>query len=109
MFLPHADAIGCKRESVDSLTESVDSLLTVRLVETTINKGLGSGTYITAPTVSGYKFVCWIAVATIGWIASVSPSATTDQTSAVYVTANQGATTGTGTIRGNALYIKDVL
>ena len=77
--------------------------LEVREVTATINKAVNSSVAISAPSVTDYDFVGWIGVATYGWIASVYIGNNNASTN-VYVAANAGTTTGTGTVRAYALY-----
>ena len=74
-----------------------------RLVTSNINRVYGNSASVTAPTVSGYTFLCWAQVATIGWVGSVYPSDPLSVTSNMW-----NATTGqsgTGRIDCLALYI----
>ena len=77
--------------------------LEVREVTATISKAVNSSVAISAPSVTDYDFVGWIGVATYGWIASVYIGNNNASTN-VYVAANAGTTTGTGTVRAYALY-----
>lgn len=54
---------------------------------------------ISAPTVSGYSFVAWIGVATIGWVGVCYAEGPTSASTNVWNT-----TSGSGTVRATALY-----
>lgn len=73
-----------------------------RLVSATINRAYGGYVSITAPTISGYTFVCWAAVATDGWVGSCyveNPLAVT--TNIWNASTGQG---GSGLVHATALY-----
>ena len=78
-------------------------LVKAQLVSANINKAYGNYVSVTAPSVSGYKFLCWAQVACTGWVGSVYPSAPLSTTCNMW-----NATTGqsgTGQIACLALYI----
>ena len=79
------------------------NLVHARAVTANINKAFGNYVSVTAPSVSGYKFLCWAQVATNGWVGYVYPSAPLSATCNMW-----NATTGlsgTGRIDCIALYI----
>ena len=78
------------------------SFITVRRYET--SGGPSSGTYITAPTVSGYQFVCWVASASNGTVRMTYISDPDGSTARVWY---EGNTFGSNsTIRCYALYVR---
>ena len=74
-----------------------------QVVSTTINKAYGSNVHVTAPTVSGYQFLCWAQVTTNGWVGSAYPSTPLNQSSPIWI-ASSGQS-GTGQIDCLALYV----
>lgn len=77
----------------------------VRQVDFTIGRTRGSSKSVTAPTVSGYTFVCWGQVATDGWIAHVYPAAPFSMTCSFFVSVADG--TGNGTCHVVAIYVRN--
>ena len=75
----------------------------------TITRTLGSRTILTAPTITGYKFVCWIHVSTHGWFGSVYPEIGNSQTTNFWLAASPNAPGTNGAIRAWALYVRDQL
>lgn len=73
-----------------------------RLVSAKINRAYGSNVSITAPTISGYTFVCWVAVATDGWIGSCYVQNALAVTTNIW-NASTGQS-GSGTVNATALY-----
>ena len=86
-------------------TQSAEALLTTKDVTASISKARATSVSITAPTVSGYKFVTWVNVTSTGWVGSVSIADANAATTNVWNTdgANQ---TGSGNITATALYVK---
>lgn len=75
-----------------------------RNVTGTINKAHGGVVGMTAPTISGYSFVCWVQGVTTGWVGSISPADPRANPSKFW-----NATTGqsgTGNITCTALYVR---
>ena len=78
-------------------------LVKTQLVSANINRAFSNYVTVTAPTVSGYKFLCWAEVATNGWVGNVYASAPSSAKCNMW-----NATTGqsgTGRIDCLALYI----
>ena len=94
-----------------SLKELVKKMLTTlstppmvtRIVAGSVTASYASHTSMTAPSISGYTFVGWGAVATVGWVGSVYPSAPQSQTSDFWV-ASANTSSGAGTINALAIY-----
>lgn len=89
---------------VDGLNVSGGALLKTSKITVSINKTSGSSVSITAPSVSGYSFVCWIGCATSGWVGS------TYIQNMSAISTNIGNPTqgqsGTGNVEAWALYSK---
>lgn len=79
----------------------VDSFWTVGAVTASINKAYGSSVNVTAPTVSGYTFFCWISCVSQGWVGHVYFANIIASTTTVW---NSYSGSGTGTINCYALY-----
>lgn len=89
---------------VDGLDASGGNLtVVVQKVSATVNRAVGSNVSVTAPDVAGKSFICWVMVATNGWVGSVYPSTPMSQTSVMWVSAN-ASSAGTGTIDCYAMY-----
>lgn len=86
----------------DGVSITDGTFMTVRRYETA--GAPASGTYITAPTVSGYQFVCWVASASNGTVRMTYISDPDGETARVWY---EGSTFGSGsTIRCYALYVR---
>ena len=92
--------------AVGALQESVSSIITIRRVTVTINKTVNSNAAISAPAVAGYTFVAWIGCATDGWIAATYIDVAKNANAYVWLAANAGGTSGTGSVQCTALYCK---
>lgn len=65
--------------NLDDLKNKYDSVyqkiskdaVKISSVNFSINTAAGNSARITAPAVSGYKFICWIHAATVGWTGSL--------------------------------------
>lgn len=102
------DAIDVQGSTLGSLKTDVGSLLAVANVEITGTMANASRFGdATAPTVSGYKFIGWINVASIGNISALYIASPTTATTAVWcvTTVNAGSNK---TVRCTALYQKVV-
>ena len=75
----------------------------MRVVQGSINRAFGSYVNVTAPNITGYKFLAWALVATRGWVGSVYPHNAENQT-CTFWNASTGQS-GTGEIWCTALYI----
>ena len=60
-------SVGDANGTLADLRDSVSQLLTTRSVRATITAN-NDHVAITAPAVSGYTFLCWVGVATNGWV-----------------------------------------
>lgn len=76
-------------------------------VSITISKEYASKQIVTAPSVSGYTFFCWISSATDGWIGSTYFEDTVSPTTNVWV--SSATLTGNGKVNCRALYIKNTM
>lgn len=79
--------------------------LKVASVTKSIGKASGSHVAISAPTVSGYTFVCWLGSATSGWAGSTYIQ-NMSATSTHIWNPTQGQS-GTGDVIAFALYVKN--
>ena len=78
---------------------------TTRQFNVSISKEGRKSASITAPTVSGYTFLCWLQPATNGWVSSVYTENPTSASTNIWH--GEGyLTTGTGMVRCTALYVK---
>ena len=90
------------------LTKTLITLKTplkVSSVTKSIGKASGSSVAISAPTVSGYSFLCWISSATSGWVGATYVQNITSQNTNIWVAAPNGS--GTGNVIAFALYVKN--
>ena len=92
--------------AINSLWESVSSYLTTARYSVTVNRTPGSSASITAPSVSGYSFVCWLGGSTNGWVSAVYVEYPDNANSKVWVAYNN-YTNGTGAVNCFALYKKN--
>jgi hypothetical protein len=102
------DAIDGQATDFTALKTDVGSLLAVANIEITGTMANASRFGdVTAPTVSGYKFIAWINVASIGNISALYIASPTTATTAVWcvTTVNAGSNK---TVRCTALYQKVV-
>lgn len=77
-----------------------------KIVSATINRAYANYVSVTAPSVDGYKFLCWAQVSTNGWVGSVYPSSPLSATCNMW-NASTGQT-GTGNIDCLALYVPQI-
>ena len=94
-------------DGIAALGESVSSYITTALYSATVNRTTSSFAAISAPSVSGYTFVCWFSTATVGWVSGTYIEDPTMQDTKVWVDHNS-YTSGTGTVKCYALYMKNV-
>lgn len=67
--------------------------------------GQSDGT-VTAPTVAGYRFLCWVACVSVGWVGICYIEHPTNMTSKVwYVTQLRDTGAGGGKVHCFALYV----
>ena len=77
-----------------------------RTVRGSVVKTVGRYGTVTAPTVEGYDFLCWIWSAPAGWVGVITPSSPILVTSNFYVQSVQSASTASGDFNATALYQK---
>lgn len=77
-----------------------------RTVTATISRSYNAHVGVTAPDVSGYRFLCWSHVVTNGWIGMVYTADITQQVDAWVWTASTGQS-GNGQIVAWAMYVKE--
>lgn len=75
-----------------------------RSVSGNVVKTAGRYVSLTAPSVDGYEFVCWVYATTNGWTGYVSPSSPVKATTNFYVQYSSSPSTDSGSITGIALY-----
>lgn len=80
------------------------NIMTTRQKNVQIKKTTGSSLAITADTVSGHTFVCWLQPATSGWIGSVYVEDPTVTSTKIWVSGVGSQSTQTGAVRITALY-----
>lgn len=100
-----AEALGVSGNSSAGSGLAINTVY-AKTVSASIGKAYASNVSVTAPSVDGYKFLCWAQVATNGWVGSVYPSAPLSATCAMW-TASSGLS-GTGNIDCLALYIPQI-
>ena len=67
-----------------------------------VTLGSSGSVAITAPTVAGYRFVCWVASSTQGWVGSTYFELPYSASTRIW---RYGS--GTGVVKGTALYVRD--
>lgn len=80
--------------------------VTTRIKTFSISRARGSHADVTAPTVTDYTFVAWVATATQGWVGSVYPAQPTAQTATFWVSVSDGNTNNMN-VNAVALYRKN--
>lgn len=96
-------AIGAAASSHNHPTSSV---IYAKEFSTTIGKTNGSHASVTAGSVSGYTFICWVNVMTSGWVGSCYIQSPLKATTNIWVGAS-ASTSGTGQADACALYVKN--
>ena len=94
-------------DGIAALRESVSSYLTTTYYVATVERIPSSSTSISAPSVSGYTFVCWFYSSTSGWVSATYIENPLNQNTSVWVGYNP-YTNGTGRVNCYALYRKNV-
>ena len=92
-------------------TSQVSDLVIARRYEVTATPPSSAGSMqvsITAGTVSGYKFLCWVHVATRGWIGSAYIEKATDATANIWVPKSVWDGAGSKGFAATALYIRNI-
>lgn len=85
-------------------TKATTPPVIVRSVNGNVVKTAGRYTSLTAPTVAGYTFVCWVYATTSGWTGYVSPATPTAAATNFWVQYSSSPSTDTGGITGFAIY-----
>lgn len=96
-------AIGAAASSHNHPTSSV---IYAKEFSTTVGKTKGSHASVTAGSVSGYTFICWVNVMTSGWVGSCYIQSPLKATTNIWVSASTD-TSGTGQADVCALYAKN--
>lgn len=103
--------VNANTKNIKALGDSVSQYLHIEAV--TLNapssvraKSSNIGT-VTAPAVSGYKFVMWVTFSTSGWIGACYPENTMNATTSVWCVADKTSSIE-GVVKGYALYVKNV-
>lgn len=94
------------RDRITALETGIKNPIIVRWTEGSIGLTFGSNVQLTAPTVTGYTFVCWVGASTVGWVGNVHPRSY-EQPTTTFWNATTGTTSGTGTIEAYALFVKN--
>ena len=84
----------------------VGKAFTTRLATATVGKNLGSYVSLSAPSVSGYTFLCWIGSATTGWVGGTYIESMNSASTVVWVCASTESS-GTGDVNAWALYVEN--
>jgi hypothetical protein len=94
-------------DAVTQLNSSLVNYLVVRNQTGTITRAHGSNSNITAQTVAGYTFLCWLNVISNGWIGNLYIERP-DLSSTRVWSSNYGySDTGSGLYVAYALYVKN--
>lgn len=81
------------------------NIIEVRRQKYNIDKAWGSHVDISAPSITGFTFVAWVAVDTVGWIGSCYVTSPISTAARIF-NATTGQT-GTGEVYATALYKAD--
>lgn len=81
------------------------TLLRVEHVSVSVTRTTSSHASISAPTVSGYTFLCWFATSTSGWVCATYVESPDRANTSIWV-CNSQYSSGTGNVFCYALYIK---
>ena len=84
----------------------VGKAFTTRLATVTVGKNLGSYVSLSAPSVSGYTFLCWIGSATTGWVGGTYIESMNSASTRAWVCASTESS-GTGDVNAWALYVEN--
>lgn len=74
-------------------------------VSANVGRKFNSKVALTAPTVRGYTFLCWVEAYTAGWLGSIGIENPTAQTTNFWVNGTYYGE-GTGVVWGMALYVR---
>ena len=90
---------------IQTLSSKVNTAtVRVELKDANVVRQTGKYVSVTAPTVSGYTFVCWLCATTNSWAGYVTASTPRSATSNFYVQWVNASTSSTGQITCYALY-----
>lgn len=92
------------KKVLTKMLKQLDTPLKVASVSKSIGRTAGSHVDISAPTVSGYTFLCWLSSATSGWVSATYISTPMSASSSIWSATTNGS--GTGTVIAYALYVK---
>lgn len=84
--------------------KQLDAPLKVASVSRSIGRTAGSHVAISAPSVSGYTFLCWTSSTSSGWVSATYVSEPMNANSNIWNATTNGS--GTGTVIAYALYVK---
>lgn len=103
--------VNANTKGIKALGDSVSQYLHIEVVmldapSSVRAKSSNLGT-VTAPAVSGYKFVMWVMFSTSGWIGACYPENTMNATTSVWCAADKNSSME-GVVKGYALYVKNV-
>lgn len=84
----------------------VGNTFITRLATVTVGKNFGSYVSLSAPSVSGYTFLCWVGSATTGWVAGTYIESMNSANTNIWVCASTESS-GTGDVNAWALYVQN--
>lgn len=84
----------------------VGKAFTTRVTTVTVGKVFGSYVSLSAPSVSGYTFLCWVGSATTGWVGGTYIESMNSASTRVWVCASTESS-GTGSVNAWALYVEN--
>lgn len=84
----------------------VGKAFTTRVATVTVGKVFGSYVSLSAPSVSGYTFLCWVGSATTGWVGGTYIESMNSASTRVWVCASTESS-GTGNVNAWALYVEN--
>lgn len=84
----------------------VGKAFTTIVATVTVGKNFGSNVSLSAPSVSGYTFLCWVGSATVGWVGGTYIESMNSASTKVWVCASTESS-GTGDVNAWALYVKN--
>lgn len=104
---PTPEWVVSSQDTLDTAWGVLKGIVHVERVPVTITRTLGQSANVVAPAVAGYKFVCWVATATIGWTAPTYIASADHASSQVFVAASTYSS-GTGAVNCYALYVPNL-
>ena len=91
---------------MSSIVHPVAPVLKTSTVQVSVAMSYGAHTSVTAPTVSGYKFLFWLKPATKGWVTDLGVLSVDSSTMSIWVNAYNRSSSNTGTVECTAVYIR---